>query len=167
MTGNKLFDSCRMFKHACAFRDCAHFCETEPWDVEHRMASHTVSGIVNSAFACEIFIKSLLIYNDYTIEDIKGHELNKLWEKLKQKDEELTNSVEKKMEEVFCSNGDYTFSDLLNNISNAFEYWRYIYEKSSGTIYINFLKIFRDLLRNVCCEKLYNLTWAEYTKGNE
>lgn len=166
MTGNNLFDSCRMFKHACAFRDCAHFCEKEPWDVEHRMPSHTVSGIVNSAFACEIFIKSLLVYHGFMIEEIKGHKLMELWEKLKQKDIELADSVEKKMEEVFCSNNDFSFSDLLENISNAFEYWRYIYEKSGGTIYINFLRIFRDLLRNVCCEKLYNLTWSEYTKGN-
>ena len=166
MTGDKLFDSCRMFKHACAFRDCAHFCETEPWDVEHRMASHTVSGIVNSAFACEIFIKSLLIYNDCIIDEIKGHKLKDLWKLLKEKDSELTSSVEKKIEEVFCSVNDLMFDNLLNNISNAFEHWRYIYEKSGGTIYINFLVVFRDLLRSVCCETLYKLTWDEYTKGN-
>ena len=75
-----------MFEHACAFCDCAKFCEVESSNIEYRMRSHTVSGIVNSAFACEIFIKTLLVFHGRTIMDIKGHELKLLWEKFKRED---------------------------------------------------------------------------------
>ena len=58
MTGNTHFDACRMFKHACAFVGCAKFCEKEPWNIEKRLPDYTVADIVNSAFACEIFLKT-------------------------------------------------------------------------------------------------------------
>lgn len=54
------------------------------------------------------------------------------------------------------------FDELLDSISNAFEYWRYIYEKDDGFININFLRFFRLLLREICCEQLYDKTWKEY-----
>ena len=55
MKDENLEVSRRMFKHACAFLDCASFCQIEPNNIEYRMSSHTVAGIVNSAFACEIW----------------------------------------------------------------------------------------------------------------
>ena len=66
------------------------------------------------------------------------------------------------MQEIFNSNNKNMFDELLDNISNAFEYWRYIYEKNSGSININFLKFFRLLLREICCKQLYDKTWAEF-----
>ena len=54
------------------------------------------------------------------------------------------------------------FDELLDSISNAFEYWRYIYEKDDGFININFLRFLRLLLRVICCEQLYDKTWKEY-----
>ena len=63
MSENIILDSKRMFEHACAFCDCAKFCEVESSNIEYRMRSHTVSGIVNSAFVCEIFIKTLLVFS--------------------------------------------------------------------------------------------------------
>ena len=57
-------------------------------------------------------------------------------------------------------------NDLLSEASNAFEYWRYIYEKQDGSININFLRDFRYMLRNVCCRKLFGKSWDEYkSKG--
>lgn len=41
-----------MFKHVCAFCECTRNCEIEPNNIEYRMQSHTVAGLVNSAFAC-------------------------------------------------------------------------------------------------------------------
>ena len=54
--------------------------------------------------------------------------------------------------------------ELLYNVSDAFEYWRYIYEKQEGSINLNFLRGLRDLLREVCCNKLFQKTWNEYIK---
>ena len=66
------------------------------------------------------------------------------------------------MQEMFDSNDKNMFDELLDSIANSFEYWRYIYEKNSGSININFLRFFRLLLREICCEQLYDKTWAEF-----
>ena len=164
MTGDKLFDACRIFKHACAFVDCAKFCETEPNKIGYRLQSHMVSGIVNSAFACEVFIKSLLVFNGVSVEKIHGHDLKILWGKLQKVDLQTALLVEMRMREWFNSEDETLFDKMLTEISNAFEYWRYIYEKRGGTINPNFLRGFRDVLREVCCNKLYNKSWEEFIK---
>ena len=43
-----------------------------------------------------------------------------------------------KMKEIFNSDNKNMFDELLDSISSAFEYWRYIYEKDNGFININF-----------------------------
>lgn len=43
-----------------------------------------------------------------------------------------------KTKEIFNSDNKSMFDELLDSISNAFEYWRYIYEKDDGFIDINF-----------------------------
>ncbi|MBO5067322.1 MAG: hypothetical protein J6C62_02835 [Clostridia bacterium] len=162
MIGNKLYDACRMFKHACSFVDCAIFCEREPKNIKTCVMSHMVACIVNSAFACEVFIKGLLVYHDKTVEEIHGHELYKLWNKYKEIDKESAAKVEQAVKNVFNSKNDNIFDEQLENISNAFHQWRYIYEKQGVTIHIQFLRIFREILREFCCEKFYNKTWIEY-----
>lgn len=167
MTGNTLFDACRMFKHACSFVDCATFCEREPKNIQVSVMSHMVADIVNSAFSCEVFIKALLVYHGMSIESIKGHKLDVLWNRYKEKDSASAERVEQKMKEIFNSQNDNMVSELLDNISDAFEYWRYIYEKHGGKININFLRIFREILREVCCETFYQMTWSDYLNRNE
>lgn len=156
----------RMFEHACAFSDCAKCCEVEPNNIiEHRFTSHTVSGIVNSAFSCEVFIKILLAYHNISTDTMRktgGHDLKKLWKLFKDKDKDTAQDIEKKMQKKFNSSNESMFDELLDSISDAFEYWRYIYEKDKGCININFLRFFRILLREECCKKLYNKTWKEY-----
>lgn len=162
MTGNKLFDACRMFKHACSFVDCATFCEREPKNIQTGVMSHMVACIVNSAFACEVFIKALLIYYGNTVDEIHGHEFYKLWAKYKEIDIGSASNVEQTVKNIFNSKNENMFDDCLRNISNAFYEWRYIYEKHGATIHIQFLRIFREALREFCCEKFYNKTWSEY-----
>ena len=162
MTGDKFFDACRIFKHACAFVDCATFCEIEPHDIKTGVLTHTVADIVNSAFACEVFIKSLLVFHDMNIEDIHGHKLNLLWFKYKETDSDYASYIEQKIDSIINFNDEDTFETSLNNISNAFEYWRYIYEKHGGKIHIQFLRIFREALREACCEKFYGMSWQAY-----
>ena len=152
----------RMFKHACAFCDCARNCEIEPNNIEYRMRSHTVAGLVNSAFACEVFIKSLLVYHGETFEEIKGHELKVLWDKFREKDNNTTSIVGQNMQEWFESEDVNMFDRLLNEASNAFEYWRYIYEKESGNINLNFLRGFRVILREICCKQVFKMSWEDY-----
>ncbi|MBQ3552045.1 MAG: hypothetical protein IJA35_02655 [Clostridia bacterium] len=167
MTGNSLFDARRMFKHACSFVDCATFCEIEPKNIQVGVMNHMVADIVNSSFACEVFIKALLVYHGMEISDIKGHKLKNLWGKYREKDNANAVCVERKMKEIFNSQNENMFNELLDNISDAFEYWRYIYEKHRGRINVNFLRIFREILREVCCETFYQMKWSDYLTRNE
>ena len=165
MNESEMLDSQRMFEHACAFCDCAKFCEVEPNNIEYRMHSHTVSGIVNSAFACEVFVKTLLVFHGRTISEIKGHKLKTLWKEFKTLDNATAVLVEERMREWFNSTNTNMFAELLSEASNAFEYWRYIYEKQEGSVNINFLRGFRLLLRDVCCRQLFEKSWEEYKRG--
>lgn len=164
MGKNMILDSQRMFEHACAFCDCAKFCEVEPNNIEYRMCSHTVSGIVNSAFACEAFIKTLLVFHRRTVLEIKGHKLKELWGKFRTLDNVTAVFVEKKICEWLNSTNANIFDELLSEASNAFEYWRYIYEKQEGSVNANFLRGFRLLLRDVCCRQLFEKSWEEYKR---
>lgn len=168
MTGNSFYDACRMFKHACSFVDCAKFCETEPIRIVPRTHDHIVAGIVNSSFACEVFIKSILVYHKMSIDEIKKlkHGLWGLWNKLGELDSEFIKIVETKVKETFVTENKDFFNEALLNISDSFATWRYIYEKHSASIHINFLRIFREALRSACCEKLYKMSWNEYVEGD-
>lgn len=162
MKEEKLEVSRRMFKHACAFLDCASYCQIEPNNIEYRMYSHTVAGIVNSAFACEVFIKSLLVFNGESFEKLNDHELKNLWSKYKNKDTEKTLLVERGMLQWFDSDNEKMFDELLDVCSNAFQYWRYIYEKNEGSVHILFLRGLALSLRNVCCEEFFGVSWEEF-----
>lgn len=161
----------RMFKQACAFSDCAKCCEIEPNNIiEYRFDAHTVSGIVNSAFSCEVFIKTLLISYGVSIKEIRGkksrdgHDLKRLWGLFRKSDSKKAEKAEIELKRHFNPKNENFFDEQLKIISDAFEHWRYIYETDEGCININFLKDFRILLRNVCCEQLYKKTWSEYIK---
>lgn len=162
MTKSDLLNPRRMFEHACAFADCAKYCETEPNNIELRMRSHTVSGIVNSAFSCEVFIKALLVFHG---KELRGHNLKTLWLKFKAVDCETACLIEERIREWFRSESPNLFDKLLNNASNAFEYWRYIYEEKDGDLNINFLRGFRIALKEACCNQLFGQSWDEYKEG--
>ena len=114
MSERAILDSQRMFEHACTFCDCAKFCEVEPNNIEYRMLSHTLSGIVNSAFACEVFIKTLLVFHGRTVTEIKGHKLKTLWEEFRTLDNATAALVEERMREWFNSTNANMFDELLS-----------------------------------------------------
>lgn len=156
----------RMFEHACAFVDCAEYCQVEPNHIRFRTTSHSVSAVVNTAFACEVFIKTLLVFHGVPLKDLRkgkyGHNLENLWEKFKKTDDKMALSVEQEMQARFNSQDGDLFSNLLKEASTAFVYWRYIYEETSGCLNLNFLCSFRYVLRNTCCKCLHGKTWGEY-----
>ena len=50
----------------------------------------------------------------------------------------------------------------IENISNAFAEWRYLYEVKGRSIYISFLNDFARVLREHVCKILYKRTYEEY-----
>ncbi len=155
-------DPKRMFEHACAFCDCATFCEVESSDIEYRMRSHTVSGIVNSAFACEVFIKTLLVIHGKTLSKEDKHNLQELWKRFKKLDDTTAVFIEERMRKWFNSDNEDLFDELLREASNAFVHWRYIYEMEDGDLNLNFLRGFRLFLRDECCRQLFGIYWKMY-----
>ena len=97
----------------------------------------------------------------------KTNILEGLWLFLKTVNPMLSTDIETRVINIFHSTGPDFFNTAMSTISDAFVTWRYIYESHGATIQINFLRIFREVVREVCCETLYHMTWDEYTKGAE
>ena len=168
MTGNIEYDARRIFRHACAFADCALFCEKAPRSIVVRTQWYTVPEIVNSAFACEVFMKSILIFRGLTIDEVykMNHGLKGLWGALEASDNAAADRVRKRIKNELDLD-DNLFDELLSNISNAFKKWRYIYEDHGGKIHLGFLSTFRDELREEGCQIFYKQSWNEYSSGSE
>ena len=82
----RLFDCQQMFRHACAFSDIADIAERrfshESADIEW----YITPAIVNSAFACEVFLKALLYHNNDL--EIRKHEISELFDLLPEQTKE-------------------------------------------------------------------------------
>lgn len=77
---------------------------------------------VNAAFACELFFKSILIYNSTENKAAKGHDLNTLFE-------ELPQSIKTKMTNEYQSELNKNLKAFLQEYGNSFIEWRYPYEQ--------------------------------------
>lgn len=89
--------------------------------------------ITNMAFACELFLKSLLKRDG---KQTRGHKLIELFEALK---DELKDDIigSEESEEFKCN---------LSKISNLFVDWRYVYEQPLDDIEFSFLSTFAERL---------------------
>ncbi len=120
---------------------------------------YIIPEIVNGAFSCELFLKSLLVFSKIEIK--KMHELADLWEALPEviRDDikqELTSRIEFREE-----NG---LEGMIVSVSNAFAKWRYEYEHEKLKVNPGFLHAFGDSLREICCMKYHRCTWEDYRK---
>lgn len=158
-----LFTCQQMFRRACAFSDCADFAMKE-YDPEiTNVEWYTTPAIVNSAFACEVFLKALLLY--YNIKLKREHKLKDLYELLPKNDKEQIKQGTLIKYPVGWENGFGL--ERLEHISDAFVEWRYSYEyvpgkRGSLQIDIGFLNAFRNTLRDVCCFRLFGMKWDDY-----
>lgn len=155
----------RMFRNACSFSDAARLCEVESTHQQLPPDSYSIPGIVNSAFSCEVFLKSLLVYHEATLEDVKEikHHLFELWKEYKCKDLSTATLLEKQICYLYKSEDTALFNEKLKEISDAFYDWRYVYEdKKRLSADRNFMRYLRDVLRENCCVIYYSQTWNEF-----
>lgn len=105
--------------------------------------------IVNKAFACEIYLKLLLVEKDFDFKLLKNCELHNLLK--------LYENIDNEFKQVFLNvfNNKYDEKVIkeflekeITNISNVFKEWRYIYEKINNENVVNngFLNLFCDFL---------------------
>lgn len=100
-------------------------------------------AIVCLAFSCELFIKSILQIHKM-LQKKAGHKLDTLFGQLS---EGIRNRIIAKI-------GTTGFDYKIQNASNAFEEWRYIYELGSNYEDIEFLCCLAYSLKNAAHEEL-------------
>ena len=106
--------------------------------------------IVNKSFSCEVYLKLILMATQKKKK--KGHNLKELSQMI---------NIDTKFKNYLLSNKleltNKEFDEYLNNISNAFEDWRYIYEKEDIKIMHGFLNTFCNFLDEYCKELMKDL----------
>ena len=117
-----MFDSKEMFDLGFAFLNAGEINFREG-AIEHRSDYQNVAGVVNLAFACELFIKCLL--NVATVE-VRGHNLEDLWLECKNVCGDEASEIESAV--MNCLSTDFTFGEMLHNDSNVFYNYRYLYD---------------------------------------
>ena len=161
-----LFDCQQMFRHACAFAEVADMAEAKFCHGTADIEWYITPSVVNSAFACEVFLKALLQFYDIRFTELlparERHELKKLYGLLPEESQEWI-----KQKTLNCYGGAWENAfglELLDDISDAFVKWRYSYEQE-GSLYIDnaFLYAFRNALREACCQLYFGKTWEEYS----
>ena len=143
-----------MFLHACAFADYVEHYNRVPKDDMHRATWYSTPKIVNIAFACEIFLKALLVFNNVSYE--RAHNLEQLCSLLPVECREI---IERETVDRFGSTKDAIGIAYISRISEVFTDWRYSFEKARLSIDLSVLWFFCALFRELCCQKMYGESW--------
>ena len=122
------------YKHAQDFMKSAEL-------LHDNMSTRVV--MVNISFACELYMKALLIWNSKSNTIIREHLLAELFEKL---NENIKTRVKTECE---IKNWD----EFITHSSDAFRDWRYYYEKDNIMFgHIGGLFAFAESLDKICEE---------------
>ncbi len=109
-------------------------------------ASLFVAVVVNGAFACELYLKSMLPNN------IHKHRLDELYAELSVNiQNEIRNMTVKNMKKILPDK-EYSskeFDNDITNMGNSFVEWRYFYEMKSKNTSPQFLKAFMQAITSV------------------
>lgn len=92
---------------------------------------------VNGAFACELFMKSMLPNGT------RGHKLNDLFDMLDNNLQvEIRNLTVEKMKKINSEYCDTNFQNELAHNSNIFAEWRYFHEGNTNSVSFQFILSF-------------------------
>lgn len=100
--------------------------------INERLYPTIIASIVNEVFACELFLKSMIMIK-FGKEAGKKHKLLELYEQLD--DKEIKECLPQ-----------YNFDDELQKINDAFTVCRYSYEYESLQVYMGFIFDLCDVL---------------------
>ena len=139
-------DKFEMYRTGCEFSDCADFCINLD-NVQKYNAKVITPAIVNAAFACEVFLKLLLHIHNTSYK--KNHKLKGLFELLP---ENLKIRIKFECLKKYGELKNCFGIEYLDNISDAFNKWRYNYEYDWSQsrvmkIETGFLFVFKDVLK--------------------
>ena len=149
-----MYDSKKMLELGFAFMNAGevNFCEGA---IKSRSKYQNVAGVVNLAFACELYMKCLLNMDE---EKCRDHKLTDLWGEYKKMHGDEAAKIESAVKDRLATN--LTFDEMLHNDSNVFYNYRYLYEEERlGEIMDNplrpqFLRFMAIELYNFLCIKI-------------
>lgn len=137
------------FLLACSFRDVARLCAGKYPSGDIVTRKYIIPEIVNIAFSCEVFIKSMLICEKAKYgKNHKLHELFKLLS-LSVQDEVVTGVTQKLGIEAG------SFDELLKQNGSCFYEWRYYYELDVTPANIGFLRALCDSFHPIAEKYVY------------
>lgn len=118
-----MYDSKTMFELGCAFLNCGkvNFYEGA---ITTRSKFQNVAGLVNLAFACELFLKCLLNLVGATP---SGHKLKDLWNEYDRLSPDDTLAIKNTVMKSLVA--DFSFEEMLEDDSNVFYNYRYLYDQ--------------------------------------
>lgn len=129
-------------EEANAFWDTAKMC-SEKWDGFPGGILYPL--VVNCAFACELYMKAIIIYNSENNATRSYHNLNQLFN-------DLPSSVQKELGNEYKQILNEELGTLLGESGDSFVNWRYAYEKGCGvniTGIMKFAEILKEYVSNI------------------
>ena len=101
--------------------------------------------LVNSALACELFLKTIIMINSTPRQIVREHELTTLFNSLPTEDQ--TN-----IKELFSRRMKHDFDSLIEEMSSTFVKWRYAYEQETIKINITGILTLAQVLNDYITE---------------
>jgi hypothetical protein len=138
--GEKLKDQ-QIFDIACSFHEGALRCAAPIESATGKISHPTSPMVANYAFAAELYLKALL-----GTSPPRGHRLNVLFARLPSDTRQAAISLVQSI--LLGRSNEHCERDLLE-LANAFEEWRYIYEKGRA-VAIHRLAAWTWALHQVC-----------------
>ena len=120
--GRQMFDSKEIFDLGFAFLNVGEVSFHEGV-IKQRSDYQNVAGVVNLAFACELFIKCML---NMAGMQTHGHDIEELWLKYKNAYGDTASEIESAVMNQLVTN--LTFEEMLHNDSNVYYNYRYLYD---------------------------------------
>lgn len=149
-----MFDSKEMFDLGFAFLNAGEV-NFHEGAIKYRSDYQNVAGVVNLAFACELFIKCLL---NMAGAEARGHKIEDLWLEYKNLCGDVAAEIESAVMNQLIT--DFTFEEMLHNDSNVFYNYRYLYDPErlaeirDNPLRPQFLRVFSLGLYRTLHEKL-------------
>ena len=112
---------------------------------EETLLSGIFPFVVNSALACELFLKTIIMINSTPPQIVKAHELTTLFNLLSA-DDQIN------IKELFSQRMKHDFDSLIEEMSNTFVKWRYAYEQETIKINITGILTLAQVLNDYITE---------------
>jgi len=137
-----------MFGQANAFAQTANLLYRRDLSKSPYKASGMGPFVVNAVFSIEIYLKTI---HDAYGNLLRGHDLLKLYDRLKKEPRNIILSAAKDVQPRYKMNDDVTIISCLTDLNHAFEKWRYLYEHERLSVDVQSIRFGMHTLFEASC----------------